>query len=353
MKSRNLTAFVSVLITIMLVVNFNIYSKIVTHSVPEANYTSDSSDTVKEPTPEELLQADIQNNFTDIEATAPDTKCGELVLVNKTNQYDFDAVTSLYTQEYPQSIYESKSSNYYVKNTNLSLNLTAINALNELLDDFYDQISRKEIIIVDGFRTYEWQQVVLDAKIQQLGEEQGRLIACEPGASEHHTGYALDLSLYIDGIQQEYDGTGDYQWITDNCYKYGFVIRYPENKTGVTGINYEPWHLRYVGKPHALYMTKNNLCLEEYINMLHLYPIDSKRLQVATEDGATYEIYSCPVTGDASKIKVPKNDSYTLSGDNAGYMIVTVQKSQASAAVPSDTAGADGTNNANTNVENE
>jgi len=346
--SSNLTTLVIVLIVVALFANFSIFSKIMTKNVPEADYSKYQSSAGKdekqpELSAEELRAKDIAENYTDITAKTADTKCGELVLVNTSCIYDFNARTSLFPQEFPESIFTSKTDNYTVKNVNISLIPTAVTALNSLIDDFAAATGHKDLLIVDAFRSYETQQKVLDAKIAQYGQEQGKLIAQQPGASEHHTGYALDLSLYINGKTADYDGTGDYEWITNNCYKYGFVIRYPQGKTGVTGIDYEPWHLRYVGKAHAYYMTKNNLCLEEYIDKLSYYPLDSDRLAITTDDGQSYEVYAVPVSTDAAVVKVPKSQTYTLSGDNNGHIIVTVAKTQPAAPETSepDTAAPD------------
>ncbi len=328
--TSNATTIVAVLIVIAVFVNYNIFSKIITKNVPAADY-SKYEQTLSKDSQENSEQqrlkarlADIEANYTDVNATANDTKCGELILVNKIHNYDFDARSSLVPYEAPESIYDSKSECYYVKNINLSLNKSAISALNNLLEGFAASTGHRDIIIVDAYRSYEMQQIVLDAKIDQYGEEQGRLIATEPGASEHHSGYAIDLSLFIDGRQEDYYGDGVYEWITKNCYKYGFVIRYPEDKTAITGIDYEPWHLRYVGTAHAYHMTRENLCLEEYIDRLAYYPIESDRLTIAAPDG-TYEVYSAPVADGTGTIKVPKTLPYTLSGDNNGHVVVTVK----------------------------
>lgn len=330
--TSNTTTVVAVLIVIALFVNYSIFSKVITKTVPEADYTKyenmQSKDEEKDSEQEKYKKrlADIEANYTPVSASAADAKCGELVLINKLHAYDFDARSTLFPHEFPVSIYENKNDVYTVKNINLSLNKTAINALNELLADFVNTTGNRDIIIVDGHRSFEMQQLVLASKISQYGEEQGRLIATEPGNSEHHTGYAIDLSLFVNGRYEEYYGQGIYDWITKNCYKYGFVIRYPEDKTNITGIDYEPWHLRYVGLPHAYHMTKEGLCLEEYIDRLAYYPIDSERLTIASPDG-TYEVYTVSVTGDMSEIKVPKTLPYTLSGDNCGRIVVTVKKS--------------------------
>lgn len=94
-----------------------------------------------------------------------------------------------------------------------------------------------------------------------------------PGLSEHHTGLALDvldIKWYEEGnmLEEEFGETDAGKWLADNVNQYGFVIRYKKGKEKLTGINYEPWHIRYVGKENAEYMTKNQLVLEEYIEQL-------------------------------------------------------------------------------------
>ena len=203
----------------------------------------------------------------------------------------------------------------------------AVAALNRMLDDFSAyQGGKKTLIILEGLRSYEEQQEILNEKIAALGAEQ--TIAQTPGASEHHTGYAMDMDLYIDGVISTFVGEGDYAWIYENAHKYGFVLRYAEGKESITGISPESWHFRYVGVPHAEYMYKNNLSLEEYIDTLALYPFESAHLSVSDEaTGSLYEIYSVAVNADGTQVPVPVSaDMYTLSGDNSGHVIVTVKK---------------------------
>lgn len=312
-----------IIIALLLFTNYQIYSGIIVPN-PETTINVNVSGGNSTVTPsEDPMEKDIRENFVTVSALNSDTKCGNLVLVDKTHPFDFDASTTLFETEELKSIYSMKNDKYFVKNINVSMMPTAIEALNSLVSDFYDVSGHEDLIIVDAFRSYDDQKKVLDAKIALYGEEQGRLIATNPGYSEHHTGLAFDFSLYIDGIQQDYDGTGDYQWITDNCYKYGFVIRYPENKTDITGITYEPWHLRYVGKEHAYFMTKNGLCLEEYVELLSRYPLRSSRLVFTTDEGETYSVYSQSISGDTAEIYVPGNYEYTMSGDNDGRIIVS------------------------------
>ena len=127
------------------------------------------------------------------------------------------------------------------------------------------------ITVRSGYRSYEEQKVLWKEEMDRLDEEGlslheaikcGELLVQRPGASEHQTGLAVDINRE-QGINEK---EGLYRWLKENSYKYGFVLRYPEDKTDVTGIANEPWHYRYVGKDAAETMVNENLCLEEFID---------------------------------------------------------------------------------------
>ena len=92
------------------------------------------------------------------------------------------------------------------------------------------------------------------------------LVVAEPGTSEHALGIALDLTsnVYVE-LDEGQEKTPEYKWFKENCYKYGFILRYPPETAHITGIEYEPWHYRYVGKEAAMEITERGICLEEYI----------------------------------------------------------------------------------------
>lgn len=122
--------------------------------------------------------------------------------------------------------------------------------------------------ISSAYRSTEEQQQTMDeeiAKYQQEGYSyrKAKEIAEEwvaiPGTSEHQTGLAVDIT------SEEQEPAVLWQWLNENSYKYGFVVRYPENKTTITGINPEPWHFRYVGEAAAAEMHERGICLEEYL----------------------------------------------------------------------------------------
>ena len=86
-----------------------------------------------------------------------------------------------------------------------------------------------------------------------------------PGHSEHCTGLAMDIvSYYHQQLDTAQENTAETRWLQAHCWEYGFILRYPADKTNITGIAYESWHYRYVGKEVAKYITENNLTLEEY-----------------------------------------------------------------------------------------
>lgn len=131
------------------------------------------------------------------------------------------------------------------------------------------------VYFCSGFRDYYTQSGIywthVDGFLEDgMGEEEAhattRLQVNYPGASEHQLGLAADILEYKDQPMEAYiGGSGLMLWLEENCADYGFVIRYPEDKTHITGISYEPWHLRYVGHEAAAYMMERGLCLEEFL----------------------------------------------------------------------------------------
>ena len=121
------------------------------------------------------------------------------------------------------------------------------------------------IIVDSGYRSFKYQQVVLDALIKEKGDEAFKLVAL-PGASEHQPGLAIDFAYYENGIYNDDVKENDKEaiWLKNNAWKYGFILRYPKGKENVTGYNFEPWHFRFVGLKLAKYLFKNDLTLEEY-----------------------------------------------------------------------------------------
>ena len=121
--------------------------------------------------------------------------------------------------------------------------------------------------ICSAYRTYETQKWLYKNYLNTMGRELRDIRSAAPGRSEHHTGYAIDLVTKSTGwtLTQDFAKTDEGKWIKKNCAKYGYIIRYPKGKTDITGYDYEPWHLRYVGVDVAKEITKQGITLEEYL----------------------------------------------------------------------------------------
>lgn len=128
-----------------------------------------------------------------------------------------------------------------------------------------------------GFRDYDTQATIYWRNVNNYmysgysfeeADALTRLSVNVPGASEHQLGITADVLEYAGQDMLPYiGGSGLMAWLEKNCTRYGFIIRYPEGKTEITGVDYEPWHLRYVGTAAAEYITQNGLCLEEFLQL--------------------------------------------------------------------------------------
>ena len=277
-----------------------------------------NSDNPEKPKTETTAQttAAADERYETIQKTPEDIHKGQLILVNNTNRYRFTEEQNLI------SVYDNMNkSQYFVKNTTLPVSETMMTPLNTMLGDFYKQTNSKSVNIISGYRSTEQQQELLNAKIEEVGEAEAAKWVATPGASEHHTGLAVDFSIFnSDGSSTPYDGSGIYAWINENCHKYGFIVRYDESKSALTGISFEPWHFRYLGNPHATLAVQNNLCYEEYIGYLKNYTLESP-LKAEVEN-KSYEIYYTNTT----EIKIPKNAPHQISGNNVDGFIITIEK---------------------------
>lgn len=141
-------------------------------------------------------------------------------------------------------------------------------ALQEMFDDMRSQGIYP--VVGEGYRTEEEQQAMMTEKInaylaEGYSEKKAEKLAKDwvavPGYSEHQLGLAIDINA--DKSVSANDEV--YQWLAENAYRYGFILRYPEGKEDITGTSYEPWHYRYVGKEAALEIQSQQICLEEYL----------------------------------------------------------------------------------------
>lgn len=126
-----------------------------------------------------------------------------------------------------------------------------------------------ELYIKSAYRSYRTQDVMYYNRLKEYGYDDGWVT--KPGASDHQTGLGCDVvpkNWTNRGMNEDMGKEEECQWMATHCAEFGFILRYPEDKEEVTEINYEPWHLRYVGVPAATYIMENGLCLEEFYEQL-------------------------------------------------------------------------------------
>ncbi len=285
---------------------------------------------------------------------------GDLILVNRDHAYRFEEnretkIISLYTfwREWPAYSYKLQSSE-------LQLADFICTRMSEMFDAFLAETGDNSYLITSGWRSYEEQVETVAEMIAKYGsEEEAMKYTAPPGYSEHHTGMAFDTYIFVkdgDKTATYKPGAADmpplYNWIYENCARFGFIKRYDEEKSGITGYSGESWHFRYVGKPHAALIAEKNFCLEEYLDFLREYTYRNY-LEYTDPEGAKYAIYyekvenetvvtpavtdaagtevAPPVIGDRFPdrvaLRLPQGVPCEISGDNVSGFIITVKLS--------------------------
>lgn len=140
---------------------------------------------------------------------------------------------------------------------------------------------------VSGYRSYGKQQTIYSNKLDRVGSKaKADEYVARPGASEHQLGLAMDVGQKgKTNLSEAFAKFGGGKWIRENCWKYGFIIRYQEGWEDVTGYEYEPWHVRYVGKETAAALHEENMPLEEYLINLRT----ERLLQIVQKKGGESE----------------------------------------------------------------
>lgn len=140
-----------------------------------------------------------------------------------------------------------------------------------------------KLTLVSGYRSYATQSNVYNSYVATQGMAAADSFSARPGHSEHQTGLAADLGAASGQCQLEkcFGDTAEGKWLAANAYKYGFIIRYQKDKTNLTGYDYEPWHIRYVGAELATEMNKTGQTLEQFFELPNYvnYPVSSYQLK--------------------------------------------------------------------------
>lgn len=208
-----------------------------------------------------LLPDDLTTIQEPMEAVPLDTIPGSItVLVNR--KY---LLSSSYT---PTDLIETKIRfNFNYSSDKRKLRKEAAKSLEKM----FKAAEKKKIILygVSGYRSYARQKQIYDLNVARRGKSATDTVSARPGSSEHQTGLTIDISAQSVGCQlsQAFGDTKEGKWVAKNAHKYGYIVRYPDGKSKITGYHYEPWHIRYVGIPVATYLYKNKLTLEEYYHV--------------------------------------------------------------------------------------
>ncbi len=192
-----------------------------------------------------------------------------LLLVNKKNPLG---------QSYAPQNLVSLEETYCINQNANQLNKYAAEALRAMLIELWAQTDDTSIIGTSGYRSYERQKVLFQSRYPDVKTpEQAEALELDtafPGYSEHQSGLCIDLVDTERGDVENYADTGcftsvsTYNWLKNNAWKFGFILRYPSDKEDVTGYEYESWHYRYVGRYHAEKMYRSGQTLDEYVASL-------------------------------------------------------------------------------------
>lgn len=139
----------------------------------------------------------------------------------------------------------------------------------EALKNMFDAAEKEDIILYarSGYRSYDTQVQLFKNYAANHGEEAANKYSARPGESEHQTGLVMDVTSESVNLQitSDFGETKEGKWVKENAHNYGFIIRYPEGKSDITGYVYEPWHLRFLGKELANQVFDSDLTYEEYL----------------------------------------------------------------------------------------
>ena len=202
-----------------------------------------------------------------------------LILVNKQNRAPAVPVTLVKPDVTPTR--ESVAENIYMRPE-------AASALEALFEGAAE--AGLTLYATSGYRSYSTQKAIFDRKAAERGEQAANRSVAKPGYSEHQTGLAMDIegeTTLGTGLTEAFGESPEGIWVAEHCHEYGFIIRYPKDKTNITGYIYEPWHIRYVGVEAATEITELGVTFEEYILMVRGDRIEELKGDVMQDEEAS------------------------------------------------------------------
>ena len=260
--------------------------------------------------------------YTELQISKNDIHKGSLIFVGSNYKV-------VYPTEDLITLLGNKTTSYSISNNTVMVHKSILADLNRMMDDFKTASDKAGLTVWTAFRDEETQAEIYNDYVAKNGEEAAKQIVSKPGESDHNTGLGFSLKVFTKGLSYQLWEIDGYDWIQENCYKYGFVERYPKNKIDITDVNYSTaYYIRYVGIPHAEIMSANKYCLEEYLAFIKNFSFENSHYEYTSENGDAYEIYyvSAENAEDLVNVPVPKEYEYSISGDNMNGFIVTVKK---------------------------
>lgn len=176
-----------------------------------------------------------------------------LILVNKENPLDSDYKPSnLVKPNIPFADSTNEEEKYMKSESSMAI------------EDLFRSAEQEGIKLLgmSAYRSYDTQRSIYYNRIRSVGKKEADRYVAKPGKSEHQTGLAIDITNEDRWFVKS---TEEAQWLAENAHKFGFILRYPENKEDITGVAYEPWHIRYVGKETAKEIYEDQITFEDFI----------------------------------------------------------------------------------------
>lgn len=262
-------------------------------------------DTYSETIPPETTQ---NPDFNTVSIEYSEMNKGDLVLVNKSYEYKFTEDLNIV------DVYSNRNDYYTVRDMEVLLESNVISQLNTMMEAYAAANNNTDIRVIEGYRSKEQQDDKVSEKRTDIAG----------GYSEYNTARTFDLASFPpEGNSYYLLNEGVYSWIYSNAQNYGFILRYPTGKELITDVSSSTYTFRYVGIPHAIYITQNNITLEEYIETVKSYNKDTP-LKV-TDGNRNYDIYYIPANANnVTEVPVPSDKTYSISGNNVDGFIVTV-----------------------------
>ena len=261
---------------------------------------------------------------------------GSLILVNSANSMQIEPTDTLANIYANRGKSDAGENTYGLKGSEMELDKTTLDALNAMMKKYYNTLGNSYVLVTDAYRDAETQTDIFENALQQYGADKVGQYALKTNCSDYRTGMAVYFKYLTDGktyLLSDEKAEGAEQFFNNNAATYGFIQRYPDNKTSFTGIakDVQPYQYRYVGVPHARVIKEGGYCLEEYIAGIKNYT-EENRLKI--EDGGhVYHVFyvAAPANANEVTVRIPKTvyeaENYSISGNNVDGFIVTIQLS--------------------------